>query len=253
MLNYMKSEFYRTWHNRNLFLLTGIFALLMWALVFVLKGFSVEPSFPYANTKFALSNIYMQMELILMATIVFAVFMHDNEDKQHTIKHSIEFGIKRKTIYIARYLVQTVVSSIIYLVLVSVFAVLSYWLLLHGNVGELESLVRVSIGSCTCLFAGLAITHFFLMNFESQNIAYVASFAILVIAPSIINLLGRKVELIHMMGKVLPFNIISLSGPLVIVKTGEVKAILYALTIGIIWTIVFLVWGAFKFEHKEIR
>lgn len=256
MLNYVKSEFYRTLHNRNLFLLTGICGLLMCALVIVLMAFASDPQFPqfpYANTKFALSNIYMQMELILVFTIVFAVFMHDNEDKQHTIKHSISFGIKRETIYMARFLVQAVVSSIIYIVLVSIFTALSYSFLEHQNIGELEDLIRVSIGSCTCLFTGLAITHFFLMNFESQNMAYVFSFSILVIIPSVFNLLGRKVEVVRTISKVLPFNVISYNGPLLNLKINEIQAVAYALMIGVIWMIVFLIWGLFKFNHKEVR
>ncbi len=253
MLNYIKSEFYRTLRNRNLYLLIGICGLLMCSLVVVLKSFTIEPKFPYANTRFALSNIYAQMELLLMFTVVFAVFMHDNEDKQHTIKHSISFGIKRKIIYMARFLVQAIVSSIIYIVLVSVFTALSYGLLEHQNIGELQSLIRVSIGSCACLFAGLAITHFFLMNFESQNMAYVFTFSILIIIPSIFNLLGRKVEVVRIISKVLPFNVISYNGPLVNLKMNELQAVLYALSIGVIWMTVFLIWGVLKFNHKEVR
>ncbi len=253
MLNYMKSEFYRTFRNRNLGILLCACALLMTALVFVLKYFGADTSFPYANTKFALSNVYGQMNLFLMATIIFSGFIHDNEERHHTIKHSVAFGIKRSKIYLGRFLVQAVVSILIYIVVVGCFTALSYAMLSHKNVGEMQNLIRVSLGSITCLMTALAVTHFFLMSSENQNTAYVWAIIILALIPAICNMLGRKVELIRRMAELFPINVISDSGALVLAEGMGQMEIINGLLIGAIWLAMFLILGIYKFNSREVK
>lgn len=249
----MKSEFYRSIRNRNLKIIMGACAFLMIALVFVLKYFSKDPTFPYSNTKFALDNISYQMTMLLVATIVFSAFMHDNEDKHHTIKHSVAFGIKRSTIFIGRFLVQVTIAIVVYLTLVGIYTILSFGLLTHQNADELASLIRVSIGSFTCLLSALAITHFLLMIAENQNTAYLGALTILIFIPLICNLLGQKVEFIRKLSDYFPMNVISTRGPLVYVEGNEVLAVIKSLLIGLIWMVTFLVVGVMKFQKKEVK
>lgn len=253
MLNYMKSECYRTIRNRNFQILVCVCAVLMIALVFVLLYFGKDPSFPYANTRFALGNIYMQMNFILLVAIVFSAFLHDNEEQNHTIKHSVAFGIKRSTIYLGRFLLQASVCIISYIVLVSIFTVLSFVLLPHQNVGELESLIRVSLGSSTSLLAALAITHYFLMVSENQSTAFVGALSILAIIPIICNMLGRKVAFIEKLATLFPFNVVSTNGLLVYVEGNLYVAILKSFIIGALWLAFFLILGILKFSKKEVK
>mgnify|MGYP000992895163 CR=1 FL=1 len=253
MLNYIKSECYRTVRNRNFKILVGVCALLMAALVVVLKLFSATPTFPYANTRFALSNLYMQMNLLLGVTIVVSTFLHDNEEKHHTIKHSAAFGIPRTVIFMGRFLVQALVSILIYLVLVGGFTVLSFGLLQHSNAGELEGVLRVSLGSFTCLLTGLAVSHFFLMFAENQSTAMVSALVVLIMIPSIGNLLGRKVMLVKSLMEFFPLNVISDGGPLVEGEGDIATVIMKSLLIGAVWLVAFLVLGVIRFQKKEIK
>lgn len=249
----MKSELYRTVRNRNLQIFTCICATLMLALVVVLKFFGQDPTFTYANTRFALGNLYMQMKMVLLVAIVFSAFMHDNEERNHTIKHSVAFGIKRSTIYLGRFFVQVFVSSLIYIGLVTIFTVFSYMMLSHKNTGELESLIRVSFGSFTSLVAALAVTHFFLMVSENQNTAYVGALSILAVLPMICNLLAGKVVLIKQLTSLFPINVVSINGPLVFVEGNVYIALFKSFIIGALWVMLFLLLGVVKFYEKDVK
>lgn len=253
MANYIKSEFYRVLRIRNIYILISICGGLMISLVLVLKHFGLNPNFPYSNTRFALSNLYGMMNYMLMAAVVFSVFMYDNEEKQHTMKHSVAFGIPHYVIFIGRFLVQVVVCIFTYLILVGVYTALCYALLKHENVGELATLIRVSIGSFTSLLAALAIAHFFFMILENQSVAMVWTVSVLVILPGIGNLLGRKVDLIEKLMKFFPINIVSWGGPLVSVDGNATTVILKCFLIGGVWLVGFLVAGIVKFQGKELK
>lgn len=253
MLNYIKSECYRALRNRNFKILVVVCALLMAAMVVVLKFSSSTPTFPYANTRFALGNIYMQMNLLLAVTIVVSAFMHDNEEKYHTIKHSVAFGIPRTVIFMGRFMVQAIASILIYLVLVGGFTALSFGMLHHQNAGELTSLINVSLGSFTCLMAGLAVTHYFLMITENQSTAMVSALTVLIIVPTIGNLLGRKVALIQKVMELFPLNVITYGGPLIEVEGDVNMGIIKSLLIGACWLAAFLALGVIRFQKKEIK
>lgn len=253
MQNYIKSEFYRILLNKKLGILTSICGFLMISVVFVLKYFSTDPTFPYSNTRFSLSNVYMQMNFILTTVVIFSAFMHDNEERYQTIKHSVSFGIPRRTIYLGRFLVQATISILIYVILVGTFSILSYALLHHSNSNELENLFRVSIGSFTCLLAVLAITHFFLMNTNNLTSAFTGTIAIILILPQIFKLLGQKIELLRLISGLFPINIVSYNGPLIVVNNNEILAVSKSLFIGALWLIGFLAIGNIRFSHKEIR
>jgi ABC-type transport system involved in multi-copper enzyme maturation permease subunit len=225
----------------------------MIAVVFVLKYFSTDPTFPYSNTMFSLRNVYMQMDFILIIVVVFSAFMHDNEEKYQTIKHSIAFGVHRGTIYIGRFLVQAALSIMIYVVLVGIFTILSFALLNHANANELESLIRVSIGSFTCLLTSLAITHLFLMNTTSQTSAFTGTFAVVVILPQICKILGQKVELMQRISELFPINIVAYNGPLVLVNGNELLAVSKSLFLGALWLAGALILGNIQFSKKEIK
>lgn len=253
MLNYMKSEGFRIMKNRSLFILTLICAGLMAGLVLVLYCFKKVPSFPYSNTRHALANIYMQMNFLMLAVIAFGASMHNNEEKYHTIKHSVAFGIRRSTIFLGRFFVQVLASACIYVALTVMFTVLSYALLYHENVGELESLIRVSLGSVTCLTSSLAVTHLLLMNADNQGMAYVAAVSIVAVIPSLLNLLGRRVGLVQKLAELFPINVLAYNSPLVSAEGMAYPEILRSLAIGLVWTVLFLALGMVCFQHREIK
>lgn len=253
MINYIKSEFYRTLKNRNFKIMCGIFMGLIVTLVMLLHFMNkVDINFPYGNTKFALSNVYAQMTMLFTVIVAFAAIVDNSEYSNNTIKHSVSFGIKRNTIYLGRLIVQAILGILVYVVMSVLLISLSFIFLKHSNVNEISNYIRVSIGGGTCLLAVLAVTHFFIMNNENIVLGLICPIVIMVIAPSILNMIGKKIDVVMQVAKNLPYNLIGFYSNLV-QGVGGLSSYLITFLIGLLWIIVFVIWGMYLFNKKEIR
>lgn len=254
MMNYIRSELYRSVKNRNLkcaiIVFTGMILLLMGAIVYLNQS---SPNFPYANTRYALGNIYKEMPVMMVVLIFISALIDDSEYRNHTLKHSVGYGIPRNTIYIGRYIVQAIVCTVIYAAMSALLCILSFALLEHSNVGELEGLIRVSIGGYTCLLATLALTFCFLMNFENQSVVIAYSVVITIVVPIIINQLSTKFQFARWIARYLPYNQLAFAGPLVQAQGSAIPVCLEATLIGLGWMAAFLIIGMLSFQKKEVK
>lgn len=253
MINYIKSEFYRTLKNKNFKIMCGIFVGLIVTLVILLHCMNkVDSSFPYGNTKFALSNVYAQMTMLFTVIVAFAAIVDNSEYSNNTIKHSVSFGIKRNTIYLGRLIVQAILGVLVYVVMSVLLITLAFTFLEHSNANEINHYIRVSIGGGTCLLSVLAVTHFFIMNNDNIIFGLIFPVIIMVIVPSVLNMIGRKIDVVMKIAKNLPYNLIDFHGDLV-QGTGGVSSYLMTSLIGLIWIVIFILWGMYLFNKKEIR
>jgi len=253
MLNYIKSEGFRALKNKNIKIMIGICMALMFSLVAILYYFKSESGFSYANTRYAVGNIYTSMTLILILTLVIVTILDDSEYKNHTIKHSVAFGISREEIYFGRFLVMVIASTIIYVILTAFLAITSYFMLNHSNVGEYMILARISLGSFTCLIAGLSVTYYFFMSMENPAIAATWSMVLLFALPAVFNLLGMKFEAAKILSGYMPSNCIDSGSKLVESNGNNMHAIIVASIVGAVWTVAFLAFGMLRFQKKEIK
>lgn len=207
MLNYINSELFRISRNKKIYLLIGITAVLIVAMGAVLAAFGKDPEFPYATTAFALGNEYRSMNYLLLIVLVLSAYLDDNEYRQHTMKHSVAFGISRNTIYFARLITQMIVSVVIYILMNVLLVGVSFTLLHHSNVGELNELLRATAAGVPLFLAALAISHCFIMNTESIVSAESFAVSIILILPLIMNMLGRQIEFIEKLAYWLPYNL----------------------------------------------
>lgn len=253
MINYIRSEFYRTLKNRNFKIMCGIFAALIVALVMINYSMTiVEPGFRYGNTRFILGNIYAQMTMLFTVIVAFSAIVDNSEYDNKTIKHSIAFGIDRNTIYLGRFIVQAILGILVYVVMSVLLITLAFTFLEHSNANEINHYIRVSIGGGTCLLSVLAVTHFFIMNNDNIIFGLIFPVIIMVIVPSVLNMIGRKIDVVMKIAKNLPYNLIDFHGDLV-QGTGGVSSYLMTSLIGLIWIVIFILWGMYLFNKKEIR
>lgn len=253
MNNYIKSEFYRYRYNRKLMALVLIFAGLMAASVLVLSRFVDDPTFAYANTRFALGNIYMAMNMICGVAVLIAGFMFDNEDQNKTLKHAVAFGIDRKAIYLARFFVMAVLSVAIYTVLTTAYVGLAFALLPASHLGEVAILIRVSLGSCGCLLAILALSHALLMTMDNKLSAYAISLVFVFVLPRVLGLLATRIDIFKSAWAIMPTQLLGPSGPLLVLSGSGTRAIIICNGIGLLWILAFSVLGCRFFDTKEIR
>lgn len=249
MLNYIKSELYRS--KRNGVLLSVFIGCLMilGAVVLVLHHYVNDPDFGYSNTRYTLSNIYMQLSMVYVFTIVFAMAYFGNEDRDHTLKHTVAFGIKRSTIYIGRLITTELICIVGYIILCSCFTGLSFLLLNHSNAGEIGNLIKVSLYCLPCLMFGIAITHTLILLFDNMGVSIGLAAGFIYILPLILNTLGRKIVIIHKMSYFLPYNLVSYDGPAAQMNGNE----WHATVIGLGWLCITIVAGILLYQKKEIK
>ena len=82
MLNYLKSEFYRILHGREIYSATAALAGLTVLMNLVLFAFDrLTPDFPYATVTFSLNMMTGSMPMLLMAGLIIVLFLFSDEYK----------------------------------------------------------------------------------------------------------------------------------------------------------------------------
>ncbi len=66
MLNYLRSEWYRILHGREIYLFTGVLCAIVLAANVILWAMAHTPNFPYATVRFSLSNLVSMMGLLFL-------------------------------------------------------------------------------------------------------------------------------------------------------------------------------------------
>lgn len=257
MFDYVRSELFRISRNKKLYMLVGIFLVLIAAMGIVLASFGKDPNFPYATTAFALGTEYRGMNYLLLIVLLLSAYLDDNECRQHTMKHSVAYGICRKTIYIARFLAQIIVSVMIYLLMNVALVGISFALLKHSSVGELNELFRSMMAGMPLFLAALAISHCFLMNMESVVSAETFGIFFILILPEIMNLLGKQLSVLEKLAYWMPYN---LAAPFINMETSRIQltwdvpgGMLDCCLSGIVFTMIFTMIGLVMFQKREIK
>lgn len=256
MLNYINSELFRISRNKKLYILIGVVAALIIMMGVVLAGFGKDPDFPYATTAFSLGNEYRSMNYLLLILLILAMYLDDNEHKQHTMKHSVAYGIGRHTIYIARFVAQIIVSAVIYMVMNILLIGVSFALLQHSNSGELNELLRAMVAGIPLFLATLSICHCFIMNMESIVTAETCALSLVLVLPIIMNLLSKQVNFIAKLAYWHPYNLATpfLDHNSVMQLTWNMhNGMWHCYLSGIVITLVFTIMGLTFFKKKEIK
>ncbi len=257
MLSYIRSELFRFFHNKKLYLLIGSLAVLIAAMVSALVFFEKTQVFLNATTAFALGAEYKSMHYLLVLILVLSMYLDDNEHRQHTMKHSAAFGISRGTIYLARYLSQLIAAAVIYILMNILLTGLSSAFLQHSNVGEGAELLRAMAAGLPLFLAALAVSHCFLMNVESQTSAATLAISVILVLPSIMNLLGKRLDLIKELAYWHPYNLAApfadMENQVMELTWNAAGGMGHCYLSGIVCTLIFTAAGLSAFRRREIR
>ena len=118
MLNYIKSELYRVSHGKEVYLFTGILAVLSVLMNGVLYLFhTFTPDFPYGAIRFSLNTLTSSMEFLFFAGMLLAGFLISDEHKNGTLKNTVSFGITRVQIFTGKCIVCSIASFLSMLVI----------------------------------------------------------------------------------------------------------------------------------------
>lgn len=186
MNNYIRSEFYRILHTKEIYL----FNLLLTAGVLALNGgihaaAATLPNIRYANVKFVLSFLTGSMDFLFIAGAVLAVLLFSGDRKNGVMKNAVAYGMSRTSLFFGKCIVSFVMALASMVLLTAVYIV-SAILLLEGPAQPYVELMLEGIAAnLPFAAAALILAVAFIQFFEKELIVGLAWMAVIYLIPSI--------------------------------------------------------------------
>ena len=85
------------------------------------------------------------------------------------------------------------------------YAIRSYYVLLHSDVGEFNVYWNAIFSGSLGLLAALTGVYMFMMIADTMSLAMIYSVAAIVVVPTMLNLLGRRIVILNIISKCFPY------------------------------------------------
>ncbi len=255
MTNYIKSEFYRVFHTKAVYALTGaclmivlFFNILLWAM----RTFTGD--FPWATTKYAFSTLEGYMHIPLCLSAVMGNVIVADELKHRTINNSVAFGLSREQIYLSKVIVGIVAAAFCLVVTETGFIGSGYLLQEDSGFAYTLSLLRGTAACIPAWIAGMAAIISLYYVTGSRSASILSWILIMVAVPGVVSLLGMKFELCRRLASWLLYSMVSnieVSGDWLVYSWSTAQGFLKCQAAGIIGTALFIVLGIVAIRRKE--
>lgn len=257
MLNYIKSEFYRTLRNKQIYILVAGLIAFLAAANLALGIFASEANFPYSTTKFSLSSLYSSMTVPMFITLAMASILFGQEYKTGTLKNAVSFGIARKTLFLGKFIVSWLVSLVSFLLISLSHIVFAYLLLENSGMVYLREMLFALLACLPIFTLSLMFAHTLAFLFENDWLISGVWLLVMVVMPQTLALIGKRVPLVKVISSWQPHTIIKNANydPVankIILNWGNPDILLKCFLVGIVGAILCYVVGSQLFEKKEI-
>lgn len=259
MINYIKSEVYRTVRSKGnyifLFGCIGFVVFINVALGIFAKG---EVGFPYGNTYFSFSSFYTGMPIPMVLCVPLASIACGQEFKNHTLKNSISYGISRNQIYFGKFFMELVVALINLVLVSAAYIITAYIMLEDSGAMPINELFRAIIACIPLFLVSLTVFHCCYFVARSENMVVILWTIIMILVPRILSLLGKRIDVLKEVANCMPINIVGNithneeTGRLIMswsTQSGIIKCFL----VGIIGTLIFYMIGLLLLKKTEIK
>lgn len=259
MINYIKSEMYRNLRNKSNYMFLGgcmvLIVFLNLVLHMILKN---DPNFIYATTKFSFSSLYTSMTLPLILCVPLTSTVFGQELKNHTLKNTISYGIPRWQIYFGKFIMVLIIALINLVVVSGTHIACGYLLLQNSGDLYLNELIRALIACIPLFLVAVSAAHCLYFIFDNENTAIVYWAIIMVVIPTILSMLGRRVEILNKIASFTPWIMMrdireSEGAHNLIMYWCSQEGFINCFIVGLIGTIIFLIIGMKRFEKIEIK
>lgn len=256
MTNCIKSELYRVFHTKSVYLMTGVclsVALFLNVVLWFMVTFT--PDFPWATTKFAFSTLEADMHIPLFLSAVMGSVVISDELKHRTINNSVAFGLSREQIYLSKVIVGIAASTVCLLVTEAGLIGSGYLLLENSGAAYTLSLLK---GTAACIPAWIAgmvafISLYYVTGKESGGIW--SWLLIMVGLPAVVGVLGMKFELCARLSSWMLYALISYSASNeegLIYSWSTMAGFLKCQEAGLIGISLFILLGIFAVRRREL-
>lgn len=247
MLNYLRSELYKTLKRKYTYIFTGGIVFFSFVLIMLIYGPGPEL---YADTMFRLL-ISMLPILVVMGIVVMDNVFSD-EYKNNTIRNSVSFGISRSAIYAGKLLAGLISAIVMAAVIYAAYILFSLAIL---GVGEdtwsmLYKLGKSTLAALPLWIAGLALSACMFFIFKNGVIVGIATAVILAIFPQFLLVLELTVSPVF--GVIYEWQIVTLLNAAAS-EAMPADTMLKCYAAGAIHTGLFTLIGMLAFKRREIQ
>ncbi|GAA0714514.1 hypothetical protein GCM10008904_30190 [Paraclostridium ghonii] len=259
MLNYIKSEFYRNINTKgNYIFLFGSISFVIFINVALGLFATSHMDFPYGNTKFSLSCFYTNMGILLMLCISLVSLILGQEFKNNTLKNSIAYGISRNQIYLGKFLIEVVISTINLVLISSVYVIVAYLMLEDSGIVYLKDFIQTIVACFPLLLVSLTAAHCFYFIFDNDRTVAVTWAIIMALIPAFTSMAGRRIYILNQIAKWMPWNMVKDAGyddvsKRMIMTWSSQEGFIRCFLVGAIGVAIFYTLGLLVFKKKEIK
>lgn len=258
MMNYIKSEWYRITHTKDIYLLTAILAGL--TLIFNIGMFIVgqaDDSFPYATVSFSLSFLSSFLSLLFYVGAIVVGVIFNQERKKGIIKNAVAYGISREKLFIGKSIV-CAAASICSLVVILIVYIGSAVLLFEQGVAP-DAVPSLLKGIACMLIMAVAFEVLLIAFYsycEKEVMAMLIWYVIMAAIPQICAIVGLKIDVLGKIAAWMPYNylsrevIVDMSGWDCLWDTPQ--GVAKCLISGVIGLVVFLIVGLGLCKKQEV-
>ncbi len=260
MINYIRSELYRGFRERFLYIFSAVLAATFIGLcLFTLSIKNMAGAgFPYSNTGFIFMNVTSAMFLPMIFTFFISNLIIGEESKNHTMKNSVSFGTGRLSIYFGKFITEIVLCMAITLFLFVVIIASSYLTLENSGNENLYALLRAILGSLPLWIAGLVTFHCLFFLFDNSS-TIIAVFSLIHFGPYyLLKIFGNVYEWPRVVVSVLPLGIFNEYGKqpgsyFLNMVWDTPLGMLRCWIVGIVFSLIFGYIGYKCFLNKEVK
>ncbi|MEA5019560.1 MAG: ABC transporter permease [Gordonibacter sp.] len=256
MLNYLKSEWYRISHGKEIYVFVGILCAIVLAANVLLRLMAATPDFPYATVRFSLSNVIASLGLLFFVAGIMVWVLFADEWKDGTFKNALAYGISRRNIFVGKCLVSVLVG-LVGLMVVLVVYIGSAVLLLEGST---ESVVYLLKGVATALpftIACVVLAVAVIATLPKLIVEIWVWLAIVSIIPAALNMIGLVFEPVAVVASWMPANFFA--HEVIINQSGTAQflwdtpeGLTKCLVSGFVGVAVFAIVGLWRVEKTEL-
>lgn len=257
MLNYMKSEWYKTIHGRGFYLAGGVMCGLVLLMNLILWGSNhFITDFPYGTFRFSLNTFTAQpiWMIALGSTIAGVLFIDDR--KSGIIKNAVAYGIPREQILIGKWLVSLASSLILMCVVFAVYVGSAYLLLENPEWEPFRQMIMALVSALPFSIAAMMLMLGLGVTLEKETAMMLWWMAVIYFIPMAVDILGMYFKAFEKISGWLPYTFLRSE---VLVTRGTYQCLwntpegfLKCMVTGVIGIVVFGAWGMIKFRKQQM-
>lgn len=207
MMNYIRSECYRIKVSKGIWIAIGILSSIVLAMnvVLALSGRSI-PDFQYDTVRFSLNTFTAQIYNVVIfgAVVPGCMFMEDR--KNGIFKNAVAYGISREKIFIGKCIVAFFYAFLVMCAVFAIYVGSAFALLREPEWLPLRQMITGIAASLPSATASMICTLIFGILCRSELVASLLWMVVYYIGPTIISIIGMKVELFEKLAGWLPYG-----------------------------------------------